>query len=151
MRAVLLHEADGLRTFGIVLATGDEVISSLTSFAAEQQLRATHFTAIGAFSRLVVAFFDWTTRQYQNIRINEQVEVLSLLGDVTLEHGQPKVHAHVVIGKSDATAHGGHLVEGLVRPTLEVMLTETPAHLRRRFDPDSGLALIHPMDVIPRP
>jgi predicted DNA-binding protein with PD1-like motif len=147
MKAVLLHEADGLRTFSVVLATGDEVMSSLTSFASERQLRATQLTAIGAFSSVVVAFFDWTTRQYQHTRIEEQVEVLSLLGDVTLEQGQPKVHAHVVIGKRDATAHGGHLIEALVRPTLEVMLTETPAHLRRRFDPDSGLALIHPTDV----
>lgn len=147
MKAVLLHDADGLRTFGLVLATGDEVMSSLTSFASDQQLKATQFTAIGAFSRLVVAFFDWTTRQYQNIRIDEQVEVLSLLGDVTLEENHPKVHAHVVIGKSDATAHGGHLVEGLVRPTLEVVLTESPVHLRRRFDPGSGLALINPTDV----
>lgn len=150
MKAVLLHETDGLRTFGVVLATGDEAMSSLTSFAAEHRLRATQLTAIGAFSRLVVAFFDWTTRQYQHIRIDEQVEVLSLLGDVTLEEGQPKVHAHVVIGKRDGTAHGGHLVEGLVRPTLEVMLTETPAHLRRRFDPDSGLALINPTDAVRR-
>jgi uncharacterized protein len=150
LKAVLLHEADGLRTFAVVLATGDEVMSSLTSFAAEQQLQTAQLMAIGAFSHLVVAFFDWTTRQYRQIRIAEQVEVLSLLGDVTREEGQPKVHAHVVIGKHDATAHGGHLVSGLVRPTLEVMLTETPIHLRRRFDRDSGLALIAPAEIGPR-
>jgi predicted DNA-binding protein with PD1-like motif len=72
------------------------------------------------------------------------VEVLSLVGDVTIDAGKPKLHAHVVLGKSDATAHGGHLIEGLVRPTLEVVLTELPRHLRRRFDPDSGLTLIDP-------
>jgi uncharacterized protein len=144
MKAVLLHEADGLRTFSAVLATGDEVMSSLTAFATEHRLRATQFTAIGAFSRVVVAYFDWATRQYRNIRIDDQVEVLSLLGDVTLDQGKPKLHAHVVIGKADASAHGGHLVEGVVRPTLEIVLTETPTHLRRRFDPESGLPLIDP-------
>jgi len=92
----------------------------------------------------VVAYFDWSTKQYRHIRIDEQVEVLSLAGDITLEDGKPKVHAHVVVGKADATAHGGHLIEGLVRPTLEVVLTETPAHLRRRFDAQAGLALIDP-------
>ena len=146
MKAVLLHEHDGRRTFAVVLSTGDEALTALTAFAVDQQLRATQFTAIGAFSRLVVAYFDWSTKEYRNIAIDEQVEVLSLVGDVTLDQGKPKVHAHVVIGKADATAHGGHLVEGHVRPTLEIILTESPAHLRRRFDPESGLPLIDPSD-----
>jgi predicted DNA-binding protein with PD1-like motif len=142
MKAELLNEHGGLRTFALVLGTGDEAMGVLTSFARDHQLHATQFTAIGAFSRVVVAYFDWETKQYRQIPIAEQVEVLSLVGDITLEDDQPKVHAHVVIGKADATAHGGHLIEGLVRPTLEILLTETPAHLRRRFDPQTGLSLI---------
>jgi predicted DNA-binding protein with PD1-like motif len=150
MKTLLLHDHEGLRTFAVVLATGEEVISALTSFAKEHQLRATQFTAIGAFSRVVAAYFDWDTRQYRNIRIDEQVEVLSLLGDVTLDEGKPKLHAHVVIGKADASAHGGHLVEGFVRPTLEVIMTETPSYLRRRFDSEAGLPLIDPSSTVPR-
>jgi len=76
--------------------------------------------------------------------IQEQVEVLSLIGDIALDDGEPKVHAHVVVGKSDGTAHGGHVLEAHVRPTLEVVLTESPRHLRKRFDPESCLALIDP-------
>ena len=144
MKARLLNEHGGLRTFALVLATGDEAMAAITSFARERELRATQFTAIGAFSRVVVAYFDWTTKEYRHIPVAEQVEVLSLVGGVTLEKGTPKVHAHVVIGKADASAHGGHLVEGVVRPTLEIVLTETPAHLQRRFDAVSGLALIDP-------
>jgi predicted DNA-binding protein with PD1-like motif len=143
MRSVLLHEHQGLRTYCLVLVTGDEAMAALTSFAREHHLRATQFTAIGAFSRVVVAYFDWSTKAYRNIRVDEQVEVLSVVGDVTLDDDQPKVHAHVVLGKADATAHGGHLVEGHVRPTLEVVMTETPTYLRRRFDPESGFPLIH--------
>jgi predicted DNA-binding protein with PD1-like motif len=74
--------------------------------------------------------------------VEEQVEVLSLVGDIALEGGQPRVHAHVVVGKRDGTAHGGHLLDARVRPTLEVILVQPPAHLRRRYDPDSRLALI---------
>lgn len=144
MKAALLNEHGGLRTFAVVLAIGDEAMAAIASFAADRHLRATQFTAIGAFSRVVVAYFDWPTKQYRNITIAEQVEVLSLVGDITLENGKPKVHAHVVIGKVDATAHGGHLIEGHVRPTLEIVMTETPGHLRRRFDAESGLALIDP-------
>ena len=128
----------------IVLATDDEAVKSLTSFAVNQRLAASHFTAIGAFSRAVVAYFDWSAKQYRHISIDEQVEVLSLMGDVTIEDGKPKVHAHVVLGKADATAHGGHLIEASVRPTLEIVVTETPRPLHRRFDPASGVALIDP-------
>jgi predicted DNA-binding protein with PD1-like motif len=76
------------------------------------------------------------------IPIHAQVEVLSLVGDIALKDGQPMVHAHVVAGKSDGTAHGGHLIEGHVRPTLEVMLVESPKFLQRTHDEESGLALI---------
>jgi predicted DNA-binding protein with PD1-like motif len=52
------------------------------------------------------------------------------------------LHAHVVVGKADGTAHGGHLLAAVVRPTLEVILVESPRHLQRRHDAETGLALI---------
>ena len=144
MKTALLDERGGLRTFVVVLATGEEAVKALTSFAVDQRLAASHFTAIGAFSRAVVAYFDWSAKQYRHMSIGEQVEVLSLIGDITIEDNKPKLHAHVVVGKADATAHGGHLIEASVRPTLEIVVTETPRPLHRRFDPESGLALIDP-------
>jgi uncharacterized protein len=144
MKTALLREHEGLRTFVVIFETGDEASSGLATFAKAQGLAASHFTAIGAFSRAVVAFFDWSSKQYRHIPIDEQVEVLSFAGDITIEEGQPKVHAHVVLGNANATAHGGHLIEGHVRPTLELVLNEMPRHLHRRFDAASGLALIDP-------
>ena len=144
MKTALLHDVDGLRTMVLVLEQGEEAAAAIAAFAAEYRLAGSHFTAIGAFSRAVVACFDWPTRTYRNIEINEQVEVLSLIGDIALDHDKPKVHAHVVLGKADGTAHGGHLVEGHVRPTIEIVITEAPRHLRRRYDPESRIALIDP-------
>jgi predicted DNA-binding protein with PD1-like motif len=130
------------RTWVLVLATGDEVVATLTAFASREHLAAARFTAIGALSDAVLGYFDWETRDYARIPVQEQVEVLALVGDVAKEGAASKVHAHVVIGKRNGTAHGGHLLEAHVRPTLEVMLTEAPARLSRVFDPRSGLALI---------
>ena len=144
MKTALLNQDDGLRTFVVVFETDDEAMGGLASFAKKESLGSSHFTAIGAFSRSVVAYFDWSSKKYQRIPIDEQVEVLSFTGDITIENGQSKVHAHVVLGKADGTAHGGHLLEGHVRPTLEIVITETPRHLFRRLDPGSGLALIDP-------
>ncbi len=141
MKATLL-EGLANKTFALIFKTDDEVSSGLLQFARDHHVTAAHFTAIGAFSHLKIGYFDWESKQYQPNEIAEQVEVLSLIGDIALEQDQPKVHAHVVVGKRDGSAWGGHLLEAHVRPTLEVMLEESPAHLQKKFDPESGLALI---------
>ena len=138
----LLHEAEGQRTFAVIFDSGDEVTHGLLAFAKEQDLKASQFTAIGAFNDLVVGYFDWATKKYNPIPIREQVEVLMLAGDVSLKDSEPQVHAHVVVGKADGTAHGGHLIEAHVRPTLEVVLIESPSYLEREMDKATGIALI---------
>ncbi len=135
-------ENKNILTFALVFDKGDEVISALKQFATEQRLLASHFTAIGASSDAVVGFFDPVKKDYERITIPEQMEVLSLSGDVTIENDVPKIHAHVVVGKSDGTAHGGHLMEAHVFPALELILVESPKFLKRRFDQETGFALI---------
>ena len=141
MRAKLLNK-DGARVFAVIFETGDDPVAGLTRFAEEQRLSACGFTAIGAFSEAMLGYFDWEKKDYERIPVKEQVEVLALVGDIALQDGRPKLHAHVVLGRRDGSACGGHLLEARVRPTLEVIVTESPAHLRREHDPASGLALI---------
>ena len=145
MKAKLLEHA-AQKTWMLVLDTGEEASARLLEFAGIQNLGAGHFTAIGAFSSAELGYFDVAKRDYARIPIDEQVEVLSFIGDVTEGEKGPKVHAHVVLGKRDGTAWGGHLLKAIVRPTLEIVITESPAHLRRRHDPATGLALIDAAD-----
>lgn len=142
MQSRQINRGTAERVFVLVFDPGDEVISGLRSFATEANLTAASFTAIGAFRDVTLGFFDLERKEYRKIPIREQVEVLSLLGNVTVFQEKPKLHAHVVVGKVDGTAHGGHLMEAHVRPTLEVVLTEEPANLRRRTDEATGLALL---------
>lgn len=145
MRSKLLHEANGERTFAVILETGDEIVSSLDTFADENGLEAATFKAIGALSEATLAYFDWDRKEYLPIPVGEQVEVASLTGDIaTGPDGKPAIHVHTVLGKRDGSAIAGHLKSGTVRPTLEIVLTETPGHLRKRFDPSIGIALIDP-------
>jgi predicted DNA-binding protein with PD1-like motif len=141
MRASLLLDR-GERTFVVVFDKGDEVIESLTTFARRETLRASHVTAIGALRDVTLGYFDRATKDYRKIPLAEQVEVLSLLGVITLDGELPKVHAHIVVGRADGSTRGGHLLQGHVWPTLEVVVEELPRHLQRRTDPESGLALI---------
>jgi predicted DNA-binding protein with PD1-like motif len=142
MKAKRINDQGG-KTYALVFDTGDEVAEGLADFARRNGLAASRFTAIGAFTDVTLGYFHWEKKDYKRIPVREQVEVLSLVGDIAEdENGEPKVHAHVAAGKSDGTAHGGHLLEAHVRPTQEVTLIESPAHLHRQFDKESGLALI---------
>lgn len=131
------------RTFAVVLDSGDSVTDELTEFAERNDLGAASITAIGAFRESTVGFFDLEAKKYLEIPVTEQAEVLSLVGDLARgEDGKSALHAHVVLGLRDGSTRGGHLLAATVRPTLEVMVTESPARLRRRYRDDVGLALI---------
>ena len=145
MLAKEIEKVDGRRTFAIVFDVGEEVADGLLAFVREHRIQGAYFTAIGALRDVTLGFWNGERKEYQRIPIHEQIEVLSLAGNVAMESaGDPTVHAHIVVGKADGTAHGGHLLQGRVRPTLEVILIETPGHLRRTFDPRTGLALLDP-------
>lgn len=144
MKAKLIDTSpSGLRTLVAVFDTGDRVMEGLKELAEREKLTAAQLSAIGAFAEAELAYFDWEKKAYQPIRVGEQVEVASMLGDIGIDDGgAPALHAHLVLGRRDGSAVAGHLVEATVRPTLEVVITEAPAHLRRRKDPATGLTLI---------
>ena len=142
MRTKLLSHIQGRREWAMICDAGDEAMTALLQFAEAERLTAGHFTGIGAFASVTVAWFDLEKKRYEPIEINEQVEVVSLMGDVAEAEGKPSVHAHICVAKRDGSAHGGHLMSGLVRPTLELVIIESPGHLRKRMRAEFGIPLI---------
>lgn len=142
MKSRLLHQENGLRTFAVVFDKNDDVLQALLDFAAANRFADAHLTGIGAFSEVTLGYFDRQRKTYRKIPITEQVEVLAFTGNIVPSDGKPILHAHVVVGKSDGTAHGGHFLEGRVWPTLELIVSEMPVHLRRSHDEETGLTLI---------
>ena len=141
MKAKVVEDADVVM-YVVVCDPGDEAVAALTQFARSEQLEAAQITAVGAFENATVGWFDRAARDYRRIPVDEQCEVLSLIGDVAQGADGPILHVHVVLGLSDGTTRGGHLLEGRVFPTLEAVVTETPAELRNVLRPDIGIALI---------
>lgn len=141
MRWKLIGSTD-TPTYVVVLDPGDEAMAVLSGFAADQHLSGAQITAVGAFERAVVGWFDREARDYRPIRVDQQCEVLSLVGDVALGAGGPQPHVHAVLGLPDGSTRGGHLMEGQVFPTLELIIRETHARLRKTYRPEIGLALI---------
>ena len=115
------------RSYVLIFNTGDELAKGLKDFATGQNLADASFKAIGALASVKLAWFDPETKKYRtSVDLKEQVELLSLVGDVAQHEGKPVVHAHAVVGRSDGATAGGHLMEAFVRPTCEVFLTESP-------------------------
>lgn len=141
MKYKIINNA-GQKTYAIIMDSGDEVTEQLMSFAKKEKVKASQFTAIGAFSETVTGFFDFSVKDYQKTSFKEQMEVLALNGDISRYKDEYKIHAHVVLGRKDGTAHGGHLMRGIAHPTLEIILNESPEYLKREMDKDSGLPLI---------
>src|SRR5262245_38701549 len=142
MRASEIARSEHGRQFVLVFDIGDEVVQQLARWCNERQVTAARLTGIGGFSTATVGWFDWQAHEFRKVVIAQQVELLAISGDIAEQDGEGAVHAHVVLGTRDGTTRGGHLIEGYVRPTLELIVDEVPAHLHRYYDPDTGLALI---------
>lgn len=134
------------RSWALIFETDDLVMETLERFADENDVRGGSFKALGAFRQATLAYFDWESKDYQEIPVEEQVEVTALVGDVarSAEDDAVEIHAHCVLGRPDGTAMTGHLMEARVRPTLELFLVDEGVTLPKREDPESGLTLIRP-------
>lgn len=139
MRSKLLHDNNGERTFALVFDEGDDVTTVLLEFARRQRLRASRIMGLGTFSRVTLGYFEPANKEYKRIAVEQQVEVVSLVGNISMYQGQPRVHMHVTIGLSDGRALAGHLLEARVRPTLELIVVDSPNTMERTMDETTGL------------
>ncbi|WP_027168540.1 PPC domain-containing DNA-binding protein [Mesorhizobium sp. WSM3224] len=141
MKSKLVAETSGQRTFVIVLDPGEEAFASLTAFAGQEGIADASLMAIGAFEKATVGWFDFQSKSYR--KIPGAMRGAELIGDIAVdEEDKPSVHIHVMPDLGDGSTRGGHLLEGFVRPTLEVTVPESPGHLRRRKRSELCIALI---------
>lgn len=142
MKSMVLEESGSGRVIAAVFDPGDEVIAGLEALALGHSLCGASFCGIGALSGATLGWFDRDRKEYRRIEVSEQVEVLSLAGNLTTAEGEPKAHAHITVAGADGIARGGHLIEGRVWPTLEVFVVAGNVPIMRRHDPATGLRLI---------
>jgi predicted DNA-binding protein with PD1-like motif len=144
MKVQLLNPGEPTKRYAVIFYQGDEAFSGLLQFAQQNHITSAHFTAIGAVNGATLGWFDPQRKMYKKISINGQHEVIGMSGDIALYQGKPVVHTHMLVGDSDGTTRGGHVLAAYVSPTLEVMVTVDPATMQKRFDPDTDLTLIDP-------
>src|SRR5438132_8391076 len=144
MQVQLLNLGEQTKQYAVIFYQGDEAFSGLQEFAEKYHVTSAHFTAIGAVNGATLAWFDPQRKMYKKIPIEGQHEVIGMSGDIALFQGKPVVHTHMLVGNSDGTTRGGHVLAAYVSPTLEVMVTVDPVTMQKRFDPDTDLTLIDP-------
>lgn len=129
-------------TYMLVFEPGEEFTATLLEFARAQNIQGAHFTALGAFQNSLLAFFDPNSNEYVEYAVDQQMEVASLTGNISMMDGDWKIHAHAVLSDLTGSVRAGHLVEGYVRPTLELALAVGVEALKRKLDPGTGLTLL---------
>lgn len=142
MHVKLITNGEGPKQYAVIFSTGDEAYSGLLDFAEKYHVTSGHFTAIGALRSVVLGWFDPKKKMYRENPIYEQVEVASMTGNFALYEGKPALHTHIVVGRRNGTADGGHVIKAIVSPTLEVFVTVDPVTLQKKYDPATGLTLI---------
>jgi uncharacterized protein len=144
MQAKLIKDTPGEQVYSIIFYKDDEVMSGLTDFAIAHKVSDAHFTAIGAVTGATLAWLDIPKKMYRRIAVTQQVEVLSLIGDIAGFNGVPVVHMHAVLCKPDGSTIGGHVFELISNPTVEVFMTVDKTPLEKKADDASGMKLIDP-------
>jgi uncharacterized protein len=144
MKVRLLNPGEATKQYVVIFYQGDEAFSGLLEFAEQYHVRSAHFTAIGAVNGATLGWFDPQRKMYKKIPVNGQHELIGMSGDIALYQGKPVVHTHMVLGSPDGTTFGGHVLDANVSPTLEVMVTDDPVTMQKRFDPTTDLTLIDP-------
>jgi predicted DNA-binding protein with PD1-like motif len=143
MKVKLLSTVGEVKTYAVIMAKGDEAVSGLTEFAEKYNVKSAHFQAIGDALHLEVGWFDYKRKQFLVLPI-DTAEITSFTGDIAWYKDKPVAHTHASASLKDGSVKGGHLLQLIVGPTLEVIVTVEPTKLFKRLNEEFEAGLIDP-------
>ena len=128
------------------LAKGDDLLVTLEGLAQEHNITLGEVTAIGAVSQARIGYYNQEERKYYFLDLDRHLEILALVGNISMKDGKPMVHAHLTLGDSEGRAFGGHLAEGTLVFACEFAIQEyvSKTTLVRQMDEPTGLFLWPP-------
>jgi predicted DNA-binding protein with PD1-like motif len=137
MRYLKLGEA-----FVVRLETGEEIHASLKELARLERIDVAGIEGIGAVYDAVLGYFDRVAREYLRRTVPEEMEILSLAGNLAIKESRPFAHLHIVLGGQNCEAVAGHLFEGKTGATCEMIVRPLKGFVQRKLDPVTGLYLL---------
>jgi len=125
------------------LDSGEEIVSSLVTTCKKNKIQCALVSGLGACRKAEIAHYDPGAKKYHNKKFEGKMEIVSLLGNITMSEGgkEPIAHLHIALGLEDFSVVGGHLVSAEINPTCEITITPLNAKIERKFDERSGLKL----------
>ena len=126
----------------IVLEKGERIIEKLGEFVETNGVKSGHLHAIGAVSEVELAHFSLEKKKYTTRKLSQALEIVSLMGNVTLKGNEKIIHLHIVVGTNEMTLSGGHLIEATVGVTCEIIFHELKEAIYKEQDENTGLNLI---------
>ncbi len=122
--------------------SGERVAASLVGWLRAERIGYATMTGLGAVSGATVSYWNAETREYEQHQLAEQMEVVSLVGNVSMKEGEPFTHIHVTLGRRDLSIIGGHLNDAVVHPNLEIWIRPEAHSVERTLDESCGLYLM---------
>lgn len=123
---------------------GEDVLETIETVAAEYGIRSGQVSLIGAISLATLGYFHIETNEYRDFTVDEDVEVVSCIGNISTLNGKAMVHAHMIVANETGKCFGGHLMSGCrVSVTIELVIIETAEELTRTRDEGTGLNLLN--------
>ncbi len=131
------------------LESGDAVMESLLRLMNAERIEYAAVTGLGAVRQVRLSYWNAETREYETHEIEEQLEVVSLVGNVTLNDHRPFLHLHISLGRRDLSVFGGHFNDAVAHPTLEVWVQPEDRPVHRAREEASGLARMQLSEELP--
>lgn len=139
----MIKEVKPVRTLMGRLPKGGDLLEELNAFVRQAKVSAGEVRAIGAVERATLGFYNQESREYEFHQLDQGLEIVALVGNVSLKDGEPFVHAHVTLGDDQGRLFGGHLAPGAPVFACEVIVTEFASETPfvRALDEPTGLPL----------
>jgi|WetSurMetagenome_2_1015567.scaffolds.fasta_scaffold261145_1 uncharacterized protein len=128
--------------FMIRCEIGDEVISTLTKFAADHKIYSGSVIGIGALKDPELGYYDLHTKTYTRKKFDGDYELIGLSGNLARMGENTILHCHAAFSDSEFRMIGGHLFSAGVAVTGEFYLRPGGVTIERASDPLTGLNLM---------
>lgn len=124
------------------LVKGEKIVESLHEVFKKEDIKAGSISGLGAVDKLDMGFFNPTSKEYNPLIFEENMELTSLVGNVSRKDGEVYTHLHIVCGREDASTVSGHLNEARISLTAEIFVDIIDGNIGRIFDEDLGINII---------
>lgn len=129
-------------TYFVRIERGEKIIETLKNFCTKQKIKCGYFFGIGALGEAELAHYIVENRKYTSKKYKQPLEIVSMSGNITTMNNESYLHCHITLSDEKMKAVAGHLKEGKIAATCEIVLVRLNSNINRKYDELTGLNLM---------